>query len=111
MNRMKKILFWLSGAAFVMLVLPWIAVTWIKGDGGMAACFLLFFAVDPAFSIIMGASAGKDVRARWFLPLISPLFFLAGTWLFFDMGETAFLLYASIYLILGMAAMLISVIA
>ena len=29
-------------AALVALLLPWLAVTLVKGDGGMAICFLLF---------------------------------------------------------------------
>ena len=34
--------------------------------------------------------------------------FLAGVWIFFEMGETAFLLYGGCYLIIGIVAMLIS---
>jgi hypothetical protein len=33
--------------------------------------------------------------------------FLIGTWIFFDMEETAFILYAAVYLALGIAAMFI----
>ena len=29
-------------------------------------------------------------------------------WIFFDMGETAFILYAAVYLILGILGMLVS---
>ncbi len=74
----------------------------------MAACFILFFAMNPIYAIISGIKAGRDIRTLWALPIFTAVFFLAGTWLFFDMGETAFILYASIYLALGMAAMLIS---
>ena len=91
-----------------MLALPWLAVTFVKGDAGMAACFLLFFAVNPVYSVIIGAYAGKDIRHLWSLPVISATLFLTGTWIFFDMGETAFILYAAVYLALGIAAMLIS---
>ena len=74
----------------------------------MAVCFLLFFAVNPLYSVIIGAFAGKDIRHLWSLPAISAVLFLIGTWIFFDMGETAFILYAAVYLALGIAAMLIS---
>ena len=40
--------------------------------------------------------------------MITALLFLIGTWLFFDWREKAFVLYALIYLFLGIAAMLIS---
>ena len=105
---MKKLISWLIASSAVMLALPWLAVTFIKGDGGMAACFILFFALNPIYAITSGISAGKDLRTLWALPIITAVFFLAGTWLLFDMGETAFILYALIYLALGMAAMLLS---
>lgn len=45
-------------------------------------------------------------KRLWSLPVISAALFLIGTWVFFDMGETAFILYAAVYLVLGIAAML-----
>ena len=74
-------------------------------NGGM---FSSVFAVNPLYSVIIGAFAGKDLRYLWSLPVISAALFLIGTWIFFDMGETAFILYAAVYLALGIAAMLIS---
>ena len=107
-NMKQNIIFWSVSSVAVMLALPWLAVTFVKGDAGMAACFLLFFAVNPVYSVIIGAYAGKDIRHLWSLPVISATLFLTGTWIFFDMGETAFILYAAVYLALGIAAMLIS---
>ena len=92
----------------VMLALPWLAVTFVNGDAGMAVCFLLFFAVDPLYSVMIGVFAGKDVKHLWSFPVIAVVLFLIGTWIFFDMGETAFILYAVVYLVLGIVAMLIS---
>ncbi len=68
----------------------------------------LFFAVNPLYSVIIGAFAGKDIRHLWSLPVISAVLFLIGAWIFFDMGETAFILYAVVYLVLGIVVMLIS---
>ncbi len=104
----QSIILWLAVSAAVMLVFPWLAVTFVKGDAGMAVCFLLFFAVNPLYSMIIGAVAGKDIRHLWSLPPVSAVLFLIGTWIFFDMGETGFILYAVVYLALGIAAMLIS---
>ena len=104
----KNIILWLAASMAVMLAFPWLAVTFVKGDAGMAVCFLLFFAVNPLYSMIIGAFAGKDVKHLWSLPVISAVLFLIGTWIFFDMGETAFILYAAVYLIIGIMAMLIS---
>lgn len=104
----KNIIVWVAVSAVVMLVFPWIAATFVKGDAGMAVCFLLFFAVNPLYSVLIGAFAGKGIRHLWSLPVISAVLFLIGTWIFFDMGEPAFILYAAVYLVLGIAAMLIS---
>ena len=105
---MKKIIPWILATAVIMLVFPWLAVTFIKGDGGMAVCFILFFAVNPIYAICSGAYAGKNIKIFWTLPIITALFFLLGTWLFFSMGEKAFILYALVYLLLGIVAELIS---
>lgn len=105
---MKKITPWLIASAVVMLAFPWLAVMFIKGDGGMAVCFILFFALNPIYAICAGAYAGKDVKRFWILPIITAVFFLTGAWLSFDMGEKAFILYALAYLLLGIIAMLIS---
>ncbi len=105
---MEKWIRWVIASAFIMLALPWLTVTMIKGDAGMAVCFILFFSVNPIYSVVLGAFAGKDISSLWSLPPVSSLLFLAGTWLFFELGEPAFLLYAAIYLVLGCVAMLIS---
>ena len=102
---MKKYLFWLAFSACVMLGLPWLAVTFAKGSAGMAVCFFLFFAINPAFFAVLGAFAGIHSKTLWSLPILSARRFLAGVWIFFAPGETAFYLYASAYLILGLVAM------
>ena len=105
---MKKLIQWIIASALIMLAFPWLAVTFIKGDGGMAVCFILFFVLNPIYVICAGVYAGKDKKRLWALPILTALFFLAGTWLFFDMGEKAFILYALVYLFLGITAMLVS---
>lgn len=102
----KNIILWLAVSAAVMLALPWLAAAFVKGDAGMAVCFLLFYAVNPVYSVIIGVFAGRDIRHLWSLPVISAALFLIGSWIFFDMGETAFILYALFYLVFGTAAML-----
>ena len=96
-------------STLIMMFFPWCAVTFIKGDGGMAACFLLFFAINPIASVSVGIFSGRNIHASWFQPILLAVLFLIGTWIFFDMGEQAFILYAVVYLLLGFVAMLISV--
>lgn len=104
---MKKLLTWTLFAIILMIGCPWLAVEF-AGSAGMAVCFILFLAVNPLFSVVCGVFAGKDIKQLWKLPIITAGLFLAGTWLFFEMKETAFLLYCGCYLIMGVIAMLIS---
>ena len=83
----KNTILWMAASAVVMLAFPWLAATFVKGDAGMAVCFLLFFAVNPLYSVLIGAFAGKDIRRLWSLPVISAVLFFIGTWIFFDMGD------------------------
>ena len=53
-------------------------------NGGM---FSSVFAVNPLYSVLIGAFSGKDIRHLWSLPVISAVLFLIGTWIFFDMGR------------------------
>ena len=95
-------------SAVIMLLFPFLAVTFVKADAGMAVCFILFYAVNPVYTVVIGIFAGKNIKRLWSLPIISSILFLTGAWLLFDMGEIAFIMYAVIYLILGMLAMLAS---
>lgn len=69
---------------------------------------LLFFAIDPIYSIVLGIFAGKHIKELWSLPVMAAALFLLGTWISFNLGEGAFVIYAGIYLIIGMVSMLYS---
>ena len=105
---MKKVVFWILVSALVMLILPWLAVSFVKGDNGMVVCFILFYLGNPIYSILAGVYAGKDRKELWIIPVITAVLFLAGAWSIFDKNETVFVLYALIYLLLGIAAMFVS---
>lgn len=53
----KNIILWLAVSAVVMLALPWLAVTFVNGDAGMAVCFLLF----SLFGIVYPMKMGKAI--------------------------------------------------
>lgn len=103
---MKKHIMWVTFAILLMIGGPWIAVTFAR-DNGMAVSFILFFAVNPIFSAACGAATGKDIKTYWWLPVITACAFLAGTWIFFDMGESAFILYSGCYLAIGLLVMFV----
>lgn len=98
-------IFCLVLTAVVMLVLPWLAVTYLPLSEGMAAMMFLFFVVDTICAVVVGAVAGSDVQRMKFLPLIFALLFIAGCWCFLDFGDPDFFAYAIPYLVLGYGAM------
>ena len=104
---MKKLLIWTGAAALLMIGCPWLALTF-AGSAGMAVCFLLFYGANPLFCAFCGAFAGRQPRQLWPLPLMVAGLFLAGAWIFFELGEPAFFLYAACYLAIGFVCMLVS---
>jgi hypothetical protein len=104
----RQFVFWLITSAVVMLLFPWLISLFVPDEDGMAACLLLLFAIDPIYSFVVGFFAGKGVRYFWSLPLLSALLFLSGALLFWGMNRNAALLYAAVYLLCAMAAVLIS---
>lgn len=101
-------LFWLSTSLAVMFILPFMIARLASECSGMALCMILFFIINPVYSAILGYRCGKDVKRMWNLPLVSAIAFLAGTWLFFDIKEPWFIVYAIVYLAIGWIAMGIS---
>jgi len=98
----------LLATAVLMLLIPWLTVILIRGDAGMAVCFILFFAVNPLYAACCGFFAGRDLKKRWYFPILPAVLFVLGTWIVFEMGEPAFLMYAGVYAMLGFAAMLLA---
>ena len=106
MESRKVITTWIAVTVAVMFAFPFAVARLASECSGMALCMILFFIVNPIYSAILGFR--KDIRRMWNLPLVSSIAFLAGTWLFFNIREVWFIIYASVYLIIGWTAMGIS---
>lgn len=89
----------------VMVLLPALAVRLVASDAGMAVVLLLFFVADPLFAVGAGAWGGRQRPPVWCAPFLPALCFLLGSWAVFSPAEPAFLLYAAVYLLLGLAAL------
>lgn len=105
MGSRKEIMIWIAVTIAVMFALPFAVARFAPECSGMALCILLFFIVNPAYSLILGVRCGKDTKRMWNLPLVSSIAFLAGAWLFFDIRELWFVVYALVYLAIGWIAM------
>lgn len=108
MKNCRVIMVWLAVTIAMMFALPFAVARLASECSGMALCMLLFFIVNPLYSAILGYRCSRNVRQMWNLPLVSSVSFLAGTWLFFDISEEWFIVYAMVYLIIGWMAMGIS---
>ena len=104
---MKKLILLTIFSAVLMLGIPWLTVEF-AGVSGMAICFLLFYIVNPVFSAVCGIFAGTDIKRLWAVPVIVPVLFLMGVWIFFELGEPDFLIYGLSYLIIGATTTLLS---
>ncbi len=59
----KNIILWMAASAVVMLAFPWLAVTFVKGDAGMAVCFLLVFCCQSIIFRANRSICGKRCEA------------------------------------------------
>lgn len=107
-EKKRSAYIWLAVTLVIMLALPGAVARLASECSGMALCMMLFLIVNPAFSVILGFRCGRDLRKMWNLPLISAVAFLAGTWLWFDIKELWFIVYAAVYLVIGYCAMGVS---
>ncbi len=105
MESRKVIITWIAVTIAIMFALPFAVAGFASGCSGMTLCMILFFIINPIYSAILGFRCGRNIRKMWSLPLVSSIAFLAGTWLFFDIKEVWFIIYASVYLIIGWTAM------
>lgn len=105
MESRKVIITWIAVTVAVMFALPFAVARLASECSGMALCMILFFVVNPIYSVLLGFRCGRNIRQMWNLPLVSSIVFLAGTWLFFDIKELRFIIYSSAYLTIGWMAM------
>lgn len=97
----------ISIVAFMLLV-PVAIVRFAPAGAGMGLMFILFFAIDPIFSIALGVFSGRNIRIYWFIPLLNAIVFLLSMWLIFTIVEISFSVYAIIYLTVGVIAMAVT---
>lgn len=99
---------WLAVTLVIMLALPGAVARFAPECSGMALCMMLFLIINPVYSAMLGLMCGRDTRQMWYIPAVSSVAFLAGTWLWFDIREPWFVIYAAVYLIIGYSAMGVS---
>ena len=103
MKRRYKVLLFVILNIVATLLLPFLAVKLAPADAGMAICMILFFAVYPILSMLLGALSTRDKKYLWWMPLASALSFpLLFSLAMGGMVEELFV-YSLIYAFLGYA--------
>lgn len=75
MNKRKRAILILVLLLTAMLILPFITIHTVRAEAGMLVTLLLFFAVHPAVSAIVGVLAGKEIKYFLSVPLWVALLF------------------------------------
>lgn len=95
-------------SAAVMFLSQFLTVSFIGGNDGLGVTLLLFFVIYPVVSIVFGIISAKEFKKLWFIPVANGVFYLASVWTFLDLFEPAFILYAIVYIAIGLITSLIS---
>ena len=103
MKRGYKILLFFILTVVLTLLIPFLATKLIPADGGMAVCMIMFFAIYPICSIILGIVISNDMKYLWWMPLVSAfvfplLFSIAMSGMVWELYT-----YSGIYIFLGYA--------
>ena len=70
-----KIILFFTSTLIITFVLPALILNIANGDSAMGLCFILFFAVFPISSALVGISAAGDLKRLFWLPLAFALLF------------------------------------
>lgn len=90
----------------VLLLLPMIIMTAATPTTGMLICIVLFFAVNPAFSLAAGIYAGRQLKRRWFTALFPPIVFWLSARIVFSEDTAQFAVYSIIYGCISVSVMM-----
>lgn len=104
----KRILIWSAASIGILLLLPWLLISLVPADSCMLAILLMLFLINPFYSIATGIFAAQEWKKLYALPVLSSILFSCSAWFIFQMYASALFVYAGIYLVLGIAAMLVS---
>ena len=99
---MKKVLYAVLLSLFV-LFFPALLAVLFAGTNGMAICFILFFAVNPVYFAALGYFCSLSFKTRWYLPILSAVVYVLSMIVLFDPTETAWYIYAGLYLFISLA--------
>lgn len=91
----------------LVLFLPlFLAVQFASASAGMAVCLLLFYVVNPVFSVVLGIYSGLNIKKLCYMPSFFSFLYILSVYIVLDTKDSAFLFYAGAYFLFGTTAML-----
>lgn len=87
---------------------PFLGFRLVKGENGLAVLFVLFLVLNPFLSVVTGTFAAFYPGIGYFLPGIQALLFYFSSRIVYGAWDSGFAFYAFVYLMLGVAAMVIT---
>lgn len=71
MESRNVIITWIAVTVAVMFAFSFAVARLASECSGMALCMIMFFIVNPIYSVILGFRCGRNIRQMWNLPLVS----------------------------------------
>ena len=107
---MKKLLICLVIFLFAIVLCPlgFVLLSQIGAWEGIGFIFILNLLLYPIAFVGMGIVAGTDIKKLWFVPDAASILYLPAMWLILRSLVIEFTVYAVIYLIIAVVAMLIT---
>ena len=106
---MKKRLFLGMGSILIMILMPYMNVTFSSNDTGMLIFIVSLLILNPIWAIVTGLVAGQQIRLCWYFPFLMDLFFIIGYMKIFRRDYNSYLFYIGLYTAIALLTMGITV--
>lgn len=104
----NKLLISILTMFIVLLILPLSVVNSVEAKNGMGLMMIFFFAINPITTICLNLMINKDIKKMWCIPILFSFIFLLSYWIVLKEVITDLIIYAVIYLVLGVITMFLS---
>lgn len=104
----KKIILTITLVLLIMLILPYIILTFLESYVALGCILILFFGINPIVAIMLGILAGTEIRELWCIPLAIAVVFPMLYWIVIQGIVWDLYVYSVGYLVLGSISMIIT---
>ena len=106
MKLNKKIAIIVISMIIILAITPLIFIKLAQPHEFMGIMILLFFVVNPITSIFVNSMVGRDIKKLWWTPIMFCIIFLLSYWFILKEIILDLMVYAVIYIIIGIIFMI-----